>query len=111
MVYLFAKTKELKTPANIFVINLALSDLCLMLSQFPMFIYNTFSGGIWMFGPFMCELYAAAGSVFSLCSICTMTIISIDRYNVIVRGIKAFRMSWGKFKRSNFDFRKGKVHS
>jgi r-opsin len=96
VIYLFTKTKELKTPANMFVVNLAFSDLCMMISQFPMFMWNCFNGGAWLFGPFMCELYAATGSVFGLCSICTMAVISLDRYNVIVRGMNGPRMTSGK---------------
>jgi len=96
VLYLFIKTKALKSPANNFVVNLAFSDLCMMLSQFPMFTYNTLSGGVWMFGPFACEIYAALGSVFGLCSICTMAVISYDRYNVIVKGMKGVRMTNGK---------------
>ena len=95
MLYLFSKAKELRSPANMFVVNLAFSDLCMMLTQFPMFVYNSFSGGIWLFGPFMCELYACTGSIFGLGSIATMAAISYDRYNVIVRGMNGFRMTAG----------------
>ena len=77
-----------------FVVNLAFSDLCMMISQCPMFVYNSFNGGVWLFGPFMCELYACTGSVFGLCSICTMAAISYDRYNVIVNGMNGTRMTY-----------------
>ncbi len=78
-----------------FVVNLAFSDLCMMLTQFPMFVFNSFAGGVWLFGPFMCELYACTGSIFGLGSIATMAAISYDRYNVIVRGMNGFRMTAG----------------
>ena len=93
MLYLFLKARELRSPANMFVVNLAFSDLCMMLTQFPMFVFNSFAGGVWLFGPFMCELYACLGSVFGMCSICTMAAISYDRYNVIVRGMNGPRMT------------------
>jgi len=96
VMYLFSKTKDLKTPANNFVVNLAFSDMCMMLSQFPIFAYNSFGGGAWYFGPYMCELYAALGGVFGMCSINTMAAISFDRYNVIVRGMSGTRMTNGK---------------
>lgn len=83
-----------------FVVNLAFSDLCMMISQFPMFTVCTFSGGAWVFGPFLCELYAATGSVTGLCSICTMAVISLDRYNVIVRGMNGTPMTTGSILRS-----------
>jgi r-opsin len=96
VLHLFLKTKDLKTPANLFVVNLAVSDLGMMITQFPMFFFNCFSGGVWIFGPFLCELYACTGSIFGLCSICTMAAISYDRYNVIVNGMKGTPMSYGK---------------
>jgi r-opsin len=96
VLHLFLKTKDLKTPANMFVVNLAVSDLGMMISQFPMFFFNCFSGGVWIFGPFLCELYACTGSIFGLCSICTMAAISYDRYNVIVNGMKGTPMTYGQ---------------
>jgi len=96
VMYLFTKTKELKTPANNFVVNLAFSDFCMMWSQCPMFSYNTFNGGAWYWGPTMCGVYAGLGSLFGLCSICTMAAIAFDRYNVIVLGMNGPRMTSGK---------------
>jgi hypothetical protein len=95
VLHLFSKTKDLKSPANLLVVNLAVSDLGMMITQFPMFFFNCFSGGVWIFGPFMCELYACTGSIFGLCSICTMAVVSYDRYNVIVNGMNGTPMSYG----------------
>lgn len=41
----------------------------------------------WEFGPFACEMYAFAGSLFGCTSIYTMMAIAFDRYNVIVKGL------------------------
>lgn len=97
VLHLFTKTKELKTPANTFIVNLAFSDMCMMLTQFPAFVINCFKGGVWSFGPFACELYACFGSIFGMCSICTMAAISYDRYNVIVKGMNGPRMTTSIF--------------
>lgn len=35
----------------------------------------------------MCELYGMFGSLFGCVSIWTMTMIAVDRYNVIVKGL------------------------
>ncbi|XP_046634669.1 compound eye opsin BCRH2-like [Daphnia pulicaria] len=96
VLHLFMKTKDLRTPANMFVVNLAFSDVCMMITQFPMFVLNCFNGGVWLFGPLFCELYACTGSIFGLCSICTMAAISYDRYNVIVNGMNGTRMTFGR---------------
>lgn len=37
----------------------------------------------------MCELYGMFGSLFGCISIWTMTMIAVDRYNVIVKGLSA----------------------
>jgi r-opsin len=37
----------------------------------------------------MCELYGMVGSLFGYASIASMTMIALDRYNVIVKGMSA----------------------
>lgn len=41
----------------------------------------------WILGPLMRDLYAGLGSAFGCSSIWSMCMISLDRYNVIVRGM------------------------
>jgi len=113
-----------------FVVNLAFSDFCMMITQFPMFVHNSFNGGQWLFGPSACELYACtgmallllakiqltkmlftfsinffkkkcAGSIFGATSICTMAVIAYDRYNVIVKGMSGTRMTSSKSRYKN----------
>jgi len=96
VILLFLKNKNLRSPANHLVANLAFSDMCMMLSQFPFFAYNCFNGGVWMFSSFFCELYACLGSITGLCSIWSLAFISFDRYNVIVKGVSAAPLTIGK---------------
>lgn len=35
----------------------------------------------------MCDIYAMLGSIWGCGSICSMTMIAFDRYNVIVKGL------------------------
>ena len=93
---LFSQCKELRGTANMFVVNLAFSDFCMMLTQFPMFVWNSFNGGQWLFGPAACALYACTGSIFGNCSIMTLACVSYDRYNVIVRGMSGTPMTSSK---------------
>ena len=44
------KVKSLRTPSNMFVVNLAFSDLCMMITQGPSVIINCFTDRIWMWG-------------------------------------------------------------
>ncbi|NP_001301044.1 lateral eye opsin-like [Limulus polyphemus] len=89
VLYLFAKTKPLRTPANMLIVNLAFSDFMMMITQFPVFIINCLGGGAWQLGPLLCEITGFAGGLFGYGSIVTLAVISIDRYNVIVRGFSA----------------------
>lgn len=43
----------------------------------------------------MCELYGMFGSLFGCTSIWTMTMIALDRYNVIVKGLSAKPLTSG----------------
>jgi r-opsin len=86
VIYIFMKTKTLRTPSNLFVINLAFSDFMIMFTMGPPMVVNCYYE-TWVFGPLMCELYGMAGSLFGCSSIWTMTMIACDRYNVIVKGL------------------------
>ncbi|XP_046393049.1 rhodopsin-like [Ischnura elegans] len=86
VIYVFSTTKALRTPSNMLVLNLALSDFLMMVIQCPFMLINCFYE-TWIFGPLMCDLYAFFGSLFGCTSIWTMATISLDRYNVIVKGM------------------------
>lgn len=92
VVYIFSSTKTLRTPSNLLVVNLAFSDFLMMTTMFPPMVVNCYNE-TWVFGPFMCELYGMLGSLFGCASIWTMTMIALDRYNVIVKGISAAPMT------------------
>ncbi|BES95401.1 Compound eye opsin BCRH1 [Nesidiocoris tenuis] len=92
VVYIFSSTKTLRTPSNLLVVNLAFSDFLMMTCMFPPMVINCMNE-TWTFGPLMCELYGMLGSLFGCASIWTMTMIALDRYNVIVKGISAAPMT------------------
>ncbi|KAJ3606954.1 hypothetical protein NHX12_026470 [Muraenolepis orangiensis] len=74
---------KLKTVANVFVLNLAISDLTFLITL-PMWATFTATGYYWPFGSFLCK--ASAGLViFNLyTSIFFLTALSVDRYLAIV---------------------------
>ncbi|XP_076030394.1 compound eye opsin BCRH2-like [Oratosquilla oratoria] len=78
------------------VFNLAFSDFGMQVTQFPPYIHNCFHGGVWMFSPFFCELYACLGAIFGLYSLWTLAFISFDRYNVIVNGVSSAPLTKGR---------------
>jgi len=97
VIYVFLKSSRLrKSASNVFVINLALSDISMMLTHgFPVVI-NFFYDRYWMWGPFGCKLFAALGGITGTCSIMSMVLIGWDRCRVIVGGISVQRISKGK---------------
>ncbi|XP_051970021.1 type-1 angiotensin II receptor A-like [Xyrauchen texanus] len=78
---------KLKAIANVFVLNLAVSDLTFLITL-PMWATFTAMGYHWPFGAFLCK--ASAGLViFNLyTSIFFLTALSIDRYLAIVHPVR-----------------------
>nr|AMP19652.1 opsin 6 [Euphausia superba] len=86
VIYVFVTTKNLRTPANFLIVNLAVADFCMMTSvSFPMIVNCVFR--TWVLGPFICDIYGMCGSLFGCVAIYSMMFITYDRYNVIVKGI------------------------
>ncbi|KAH7965993.1 hypothetical protein HPB49_012504 [Dermacentor silvarum] len=88
VIYIMTTTKSLRTPTNMLVVNLAFSDWCMMAFMMPTMAANCFAE-TWILGPFMCEVYGMVGSLFGCGAIWSMVMITLDRYNVIVRGVAA----------------------
>ncbi|KAK3895869.1 hypothetical protein Pcinc_000481 [Petrolisthes cinctipes] len=75
--------RSLRSGTNLLVINLAFSDLCMVISQFPILVCNCFSQA-WVMGPFVCELYGFCGALFGTMSIINLAVIAYDRYRAIL---------------------------
>lgn len=63
---LFGTFAALRSPSNLLVMNLAVSDLLLMGSLVPELVYNFFSGGPWRFGNMACQIHAFCGTRLAL---------------------------------------------
>ncbi|KAF7654954.1 hypothetical protein LDENG_00062810 [Lucifuga dentata] len=84
VIYAFSRSRSLRTPANMFIINLAITDLLMCVTQTPIF-FTTSLHKRWIFGEKGCEVYAFCGALFGICSMITLTVIAVDRYFVITR--------------------------
>ena len=51
---------------NLFIVNLAFSDLCMMTTQALPVSINAFVEDVWMYGPLMCRVYACIGGIFGM---------------------------------------------
>lgn len=84
--YIVYSNKAMQTVTNLFITNLALSDilLCLVIPFTPLYTFID----KWIFGSLVCHLvpYAQATSVYV--STLTLTAIAIDRFFVILHPLK-----------------------
>jgi len=94
VVYIFMTVKNLRSPANLLVLNLAFNDFIMISSMFPPMVVNCYYQ-TWAFSAFACEIYGFIGSLCGTVSISTMIFITMDRYNVIVKGISAKPLTSG----------------
>nr|BAQ54942.1 opsin, long-wavelength sensitive type [Indolestes peregrinus] len=95
VIYIFSSTKSLRTPSNLLVVNLAVSDFLMMVCMCPIMVVNCYYE-TWVFGPLACQIYAMVGSLFGCASIWSMVMIACDRYNVIVKGLSGSPMTTKK---------------
>ncbi|KAK5863704.1 hypothetical protein PBY51_000715 [Eleginops maclovinus] len=70
----YRKKSSLK-PAEFFVVNLAISDLGMTISLFPLAIPSAFTH-MWQFNKTVCMGYAFCGVLFGLCSLTNLTVLS-----------------------------------
>ncbi|GLH14972.1 Opsin, ultraviolet-sensitive [Gryllus bimaculatus] len=83
VIWVFSSAKSLRTPSNVFVINLAICDFIMMLKT-PIFIYNSFNLGFAM-GQLGCQIFGFMGSISGIGAATTNACIAYDRYRVIAR--------------------------
>lgn len=65
---------------NYFVVSLAMADMLVALCAMTFNASVELSGGKWMFGPFMCNVYNSLDVYFSTASILHLCCISVDRW-------------------------------
>ncbi|XP_075073125.1 melanopsin isoform X2 [Mixophyes fleayi] len=93
VIYAFCRSRSLRSPANMFIINLAISDFFMSITQAPVFFAASLHKR-WIFGEKGCELYAFCGALFGITSMITLMVIAVDRYFVITRPLASIgRMS------------------
>uniref|UniRef100_A0AAU8BC23 Opsin n=1 Tax=Conopomorpha sinensis TaxID=940481 RepID=A0AAU8BC23_9NEOP len=86
---MYIRCRSLRTPGNILVANLALSDF-FMLAKTPVFIFNSFNMGPAL-GKTGCVIYGFLGGLTGCTSIATLASIALDRYWAIVRPLEPLR--------------------
>lgn len=69
--------KSLRTPSNVFIVNLAICDF-LMMVKTPIFIYNSFTRGFTL-GHLGCQIFSFIGSLSGIGAGATNACIAYDR--------------------------------
>ncbi|XP_061454908.1 opsin-5-like [Rhineura floridana] len=75
LLYVSFKKKNMLKPVEYFMINLAISDLCMTLTLYPLAVMSSLSHR-WLFGQQVCLFYAFCGVFFGVCSLSTLTLLS-----------------------------------
>ncbi|XP_015608081.1 opsin, ultraviolet-sensitive [Cephus cinctus] len=83
VIWIFCAAKSLRTPSNMFVVNLAICDFFMMIKT-PIFIYNSFNTGFAL-GNLGCQIFAFIGSLSGIGASITNAAIAYDRYSTIAR--------------------------
>ncbi|GFG36071.1 hypothetical protein Cfor_01732, partial [Coptotermes formosanus] len=77
--------RKLRVITNYFVVSLALADMLVALCAMCFNASVEITGGTWLFGYFMCDVWNSLDVYFSTASILHLCCISVDRYYAIVQ--------------------------
>ncbi|XP_064618293.1 substance-P receptor-like [Liolophura sinensis] len=90
------RDKRMRTTTNFYIVNLATSDLLVILSCAWVHLVNSLSDN-WVLGAFFCKVNSFAQVLSLVASILTLTLIACDRFFGIVFAMKAHiieRRAW-----------------
>uniref|UniRef100_A0A1B6EG53 G-protein coupled receptors family 1 profile domain-containing protein n=1 Tax=Clastoptera arizonana TaxID=38151 RepID=A0A1B6EG53_9HEMI len=88
IVFTISRYRRMKSTTNVFLASLASADLLLIVVCIPVKLAKLFSY-TWTMGFFLCKLVHYMQSVTAICSVLTLTAMSIERYYAIVHPMKA----------------------
>lgn len=77
--------RKLRVITNYFVVSLALADMLVAIFAMCFNFSVELTGGTWLFGYFMCDVWNSLDVYFSSASILHLCCISVDRYYAIVQ--------------------------
>lgn len=85
VIYVVARRAQMHTSRNLYIVNLAISDMTLCLVCMP-FTLTSILQYQWTMGTVFCKVVPLLQGTNIMVSVGTITVIAIDRYWVIVRG-------------------------
>ncbi|NWR90954.1 CCR8 protein, partial [Furnarius figulus] len=90
VIWVLAVFKKIRTMTDVYLLNLAVSDLLFVFSLPFLIQYSIMSQ--WTFGNAMCKIISSAYFIGFYSSVFFITIMSIDRYLAIVQSIYALKI-------------------
>ncbi|XP_028571693.2 pinopsin-like [Podarcis muralis] len=95
---IFVKFQAIRTPINLILLNISLSDLlvCVFLTPFS---FASSVRGRWLLGKAGCKWYGFANSLFGIVSLVSLSILSYERYATVLRReakpvVSSYTKSW-----------------
>ncbi|XP_029448556.1 neuropeptides B/W receptor type 1 [Rhinatrema bivittatum] len=96
VIYVILKAPNMKTVTNMFILNLAIADeLFTLVLPINIADYLLLQ---WPFGEFMCKLIISIDQYNTFSSIYFLTVMSIDRYLVVVATVKSTKMLYRTYR-------------
>ncbi|CAF1125203.1 unnamed protein product, partial [Didymodactylos carnosus] len=91
--------QRMVTVTNLFIVNLAISDLLIGIFCIPIVLISDYLLSNWPFGTFMCKYFSFAQSVCVMCTVYTLIAMSIDRYLAVVHPMNQLKITQGQCKK------------
>ncbi|XP_071541808.1 QRFP-like peptide receptor isoform X2 [Panulirus ornatus] len=99
IIFTICRYRRLKTTTNVFLASLASADLLLILICIPVKLARLFSY-TWTLGEVLCKMIYYLQALSAICSVLTLTTMSIERYYAIVYPMRAqYRCTISQAKR------------
>nr|XP_020479761.1 pinopsin-like isoform X1 [Monopterus albus] len=92
---LFCRYKILRSPINLLLINISISDLLVCVLGTP-FSFAASTQGRWLIGEKGCVWYGFANSLFGIVSLITLAVLSYERYSTMMAPTEADSSNYRK---------------
>ncbi|XP_040028089.2 teleost multiple tissue opsin a isoform X2 [Gasterosteus aculeatus] len=92
---LFCRYKMLRSPINLLLINISISDLLVCVLGTP-FSFAASTQGRWLIGEGGCVWYGFANSLFGIVSLISLAVLSYERYSTMVAPTEADSSNYHK---------------
>ncbi|XP_053394300.1 QRFP-like peptide receptor [Mercenaria mercenaria] len=100
VIFSVTRYQQMLTVTNTFLLSLASADLLLIIICVPV-KFAAFFSYMWRFGEFLCKSVHYIQNVSTICSVATLTFMSLERYYAIVHPMKAkYSCTVGKARRA-----------